>query len=247
MITPEMAGHNNPPGMIETATHTTKAVNGWLMQNPVVEGEKAAKEIKVYIDRAKLCLEDLESERDNQVRPLNEKVAEINNGYRGSRTLLRAVLDEATRRLEAYIRVETDKREAIAAEARRKAEEAERQAREAERIEREKIENAKVGELDVDIAGASELADKSFEEYKKLERQAAVAERDSKVRVGGGFKRSIGLRNKETLLITDAVAAIKVLGVTDAIKDAILAAAKAYRKLYKTLPPGITSRTEEKR
>jgi hypothetical protein len=51
----------------------------------------------------------------------------------------------------------------------------------------------------------------------------------------------MGLRDRETLTVTDWQAAITELGLTDLIRDAILTSARAYRKNFRELPEGIVA------
>jgi hypothetical protein len=49
----------------------------------------------------------------------------------------------------------------------------------------------------------------------------------------------MGLRDRETLAVTDWQAAITEVGLTDTIRDAILASARSYRKAFRELPEGV--------
>jgi phage-related tail protein len=238
-------GHNNPPSAIEVIRGTAQALNIWMMENPAILSEDAAREAKVLIDRGRLGLKDMEAERDGQVRPLNEQVAAINETYRQPRNLLGGILAEIERRLSDFLRAEEAKRRALAEAARLAAEEAESAALEAERLEQERLDDARSGELGVDLVAATEAADQKFEEYQKAQRAAALAEKEAHVKIGGGFGRAIGLRSKEVLVVTDAMLALKHVGVTEAIEKALLSAARSYKKLHSKLPPGIECRIEE--
>ena len=239
-------GHNRPPDMTETAKETMAALSKWMEEHPVIGSEEDAKEAKVYIDRGRLCIKDVEAERDGLVRPLNTKVKEINEHYRGSRETLQKILNEIEGRITIFLREEERKRQEIAEAARLAAEAAESRAREAEAVERERIESARSGELGVDIAEATSVADSLFSEHERASRFAARADRDTKVKVGGGFSRAISLKTVETLVVIDAYAAMRDMGVTDDIRDAILKSARAYRKVFEELPAGIEIQTERK-
>ena len=119
------------------------------------------------------------------------------------------------------------------------AAEAEKAAREAEARESEALENAAVGEVGVDVVQVTYEADQAFDDYERKSRFAARAERDAKVKIGGGFGRTAALREKETLVVEDAVTALAAVGLTDKISEALLSAARDYRKRYDALPPGI--------
>lgn len=233
------AGHNNPPSMIQSASEVIEAVSQWLMDHPVVETEVQARSAKVQIDRAKLCLKDMEEERGIRTAPVREQLAGINRDYKEPHTKLSSCLEYVEERLGEFIRAETRRREEEAARRREEAEAAKFAALEAERLEREAAENAAAGELGVDVVDATRQADSAFEAAVKAERQAIRAEKDTHVKIGGGFMRASSLRNKETLIVEDAVAALTQIGLTDGIKEAIVTAARAYRKLHDRLPDGI--------
>src|SRR5512143_4346164 len=108
--------------MTATAGETAKDLSDWMAENPVIETEDQAREAKVYIDREKLCIQDLEAERDGKVRPLNEEVKKINEYYRSPRELVGKVLGELSKRIRDYIQQEEQIRATAAAEAKRKAE-----------------------------------------------------------------------------------------------------------------------------
>lgn len=239
------AGHNQPPDMTVTAVETGKDISAWMAENPVIQTEESAREAKLFLDRGKLCIQDLEDERSAKVQPLNTRVAEINGYYRSPRETLNRILGELRGRLTIFAKQEEAKRIAAAEEARRKAEAAEAAAREAERLEQERLANAAAGELGVDVAATIEAADQAFAEYEKTSRQAAIAEKESHVKIAGGLSRAVSLRKKETLFVTDPQKAIAALGLTTEINEALLKSARTYRKLYNNLPPGISSEITE--
>lgn len=237
MIEPGI-GHNQG-SMIQSANDVVEQVNQWLKDNPVVETEVQARVAKVQIDRAKLCLKDLKDERDVKVAPLARQVEEIRASYRPPLSIVDIALGEVTHRLGVYISAETRRRDEEAARAALQAREAKFKALEAERLEREAQENAAAGELGVDVVNATKAADDAFDEAVTAERKAIRAQRDTHVKIGGGFSRAISLRNKETLIVEDHVAALAQIGLTEGIKEAILTGARAYRKLHGRLPEGI--------
>ena len=235
-------GHNNPPSQIETAKETMGALSDWMKECPSIDTEEAAREAKLLVDRGKLAIADLEAERDAKVRPLNEKVKEINAAYRPSREQLTTVVDALSRRLTDYLRQIEQERIEAAQRAREAAEAAEKAAHEAEGREQEALAAGDSGELGVDVAAAVTEADQAFAGYKKAEREAQRAEREAEnVRIGGGFRRSLSLREKETLVVVDGMKAILRIGITDGITEAIIKDARAYRKLHGHLPDGVQS------
>jgi hypothetical protein len=248
------AGDNNPPGPIEMAESIMRVLSEFMSDHPVIQTEEDARAAKPLIDRAKAAMDELESERDGKVRPLNDEVAKINVEYKAVHNTdpkkpgtFNKVFNELKLRLADYLRREEQKRLAAAAEARRIQEEAERQAREAEAREREALESASVGEVGIDVAAVTQQADAAFETFERQSRFADRAERDTKVKIGGGFGASVGLRNAEILQVDDALKAIVVMGTTERIREAILTEARAYRKANNgRLPEGVSATVERK-
>lgn len=246
-------GGNNPPGPLEMAESIMQVLSDWMKDHPVIQTEEEARAAKPLIDRAKAAMDEIEAERDGKVRPLNDQVAEINAEYKAVHNTdakkpgtFNKVFNELKARIADYLRKEEAKRLAAAAEARRLQEEAEQQAREAEARELAALSDAAVGEIGVDVAAVTKEADAAFETFERQSRFADRAERDTKVKIGGGFAASVGLRNSEVLQVDDALKAIVVMGTTDRIREAILTEARAYRKANGRLPDGISAATERK-
>lgn len=243
-------GGNNPPETIEAASDTMTALSMWMAEHPVIEIEDDAREAKKLLDRAKGCAAEIENDRDRLVRPLNEQIAVINGKYKAVHnadakkpgTLDRIVI-ELKARLAVFIRAEEAKRETEAEKLRLAAEEAARIAREAEAREQEAIRNAQAGELGVDVTQVVIEADSRFAEFQKAAREAARAERNEHVKIGGGWGNAVSLRSKETLVLVSYGKAITAIGPNDKIRDAILSAARDYRKLKGSLPDGVVSET----
>jgi hypothetical protein len=245
-------GSNHPPGPIDHAQGVIDDINAWLSDHPTIETEDHAREAKPFMDRAKAALEEIEAERDGLVRPLNEQVASINGKYKALHNsdpkkpgLFDKIVIELKARVAAFMIREEQRRQREAETARLAQEEAERIAHEAEAMEAEALANARAGEV-VDVADVTRLADDAFQEFERQSRFAARAERDTKVKIGGGFGRTASLREVETLHLESYGVALKAIGPNDKIRDAILSAARDYRKLHGMLPPGVRATTERK-
>jgi hypothetical protein len=248
-----IVGANNPPGPIEYADTIIQQLSAWMKDHPVIQTEEEAREAKPLIDRARAAQAEIEAARTNEVKPLNDKVAEINAEHKAVHNTdpkkpgkLDRVFNELKARLAAYLQAEEQRRLREAAAARAAQEEAERIAREAEAKERAALEEANAGVVDVDVAAVTEQANEAFAAFERTSRFADRAERDSKVKIGGGFAASVGLRNAEVLNVDDALKAIVVIGVTERICEAILTEARAYRKANGRLPDGVSATTERK-
>lgn len=235
----------NQPQMTETAREVAEQVNDWLREHPVISDEGMAREAKPLEDRLRLALADLDAERRGKVDPLNAEVTKINDSYRQPRGILEKIREELKSRLTRFALELRRKREAEAEAARKAAEEAERKAREAEAAEAEAVLEAEMG-VETDILTASDEADAAFAEYAKANRIAQRAERDTNVKIGGGFGRALSIRSKEILTVTNWQSAIMLMGATEDIKEAICKSARAWRKLNGRLPAGVEAQIEEK-
>lgn len=248
-----IVGHNAPPSAIELTEATITALSDWMKDNPVIETEEQAREAKLLCDRAKAGLDEIESERDKIVRPLNEQVAAINAKYKALHNTdpkkpgtFNRIFIELKARVTAFLLKEEQRRIREAEEAAARAAEAERIAREADEKDRLAKENAAAGELDIDVAEVTKEADTAFSEFEKASRFADRAERDTKVKLGGGFGRAASLRTVETLHLDSYNLALKSIGPHPKIEEAILLAAREYRKTHGALPPGVSATQERK-
>lgn len=252
MTTPAV-GHNNPPSPLATARASITALGHFLQSNPTIDHTNATEAARL-IESSRRLAQDIDKERDDKVRPLNEQVAEINAEYKavhnkdsGRPGTLDKLLSQLKDRVADFAHREETRRAAEAAEARRIADEAARVAREAEETERAAQVDAAFGNTapgSPDIATATVEADQAFAAFQKTERQAARAEAAVPVRLGTGLGRAVSLRTKETLIVDNWMIAITTLGVTETIREAILSSARAYRKLNDKLPAGVRAETE---
>src|SRR5262249_1414579 len=148
-------------------------------------------------DRGNNCIKDLEDERDREVRPLNTQVKEINEKYRTPRETLKKVCADLLSRLDARAKYIESERRRAAEETARIAAMAAQKAREAEDAERLAREEAGHGVI-VDTAEKTAQADAAFEEYKKAQRKAAIAERElERPEIPRGIGRAIGIKERE--------------------------------------------------
>lgn len=234
-----MLGHNNPPSPIDYAREAMADLNLFLTDNPVIENGQQAQTGALFVERTRKTIADMEDARKAEVGPLNEQVKGINERYRAARSPLENILNELRRRLTSFAAREEAKRIRAAEEARLAAEAAEMEARRAEEAEREAKANASFGEV-TDVAAAIIEADQKFAAYEKAGRAVAVAERDTTVRLPsqlGG--RALSMREQETLILDDPLTVIDHVGVTEKIRDAVLSAARDYRRKNGKLPPGV--------
>lgn len=240
-------GNNNPPppSPIDDAREEYKKLSEFLARVPAITDEAAAKEAKLFADRAKATLKTLEDARSKEADPIYAAWKDARAKFEKPLTSLEKLKKELDGRLTAYAKADKARREAEAAEAAKAAAEAERLAREAEAAEREAIENAKQGEF-TDVGAATAETDQKFAEFEQASRFAARAEKNTKVRIGGGFDKALSLRTVKTLVLDDATKAIAAIGPNEKITEAILSAARAYRKEHGELPAGVSEIEDEK-
>lgn len=251
MSMPATIGHNQAPEALAFAPETMVALSAFMAEHPIIASEDEAREAKKLLDRAKGCTGDIEAERDKQVRPLNQEITEINARYKAVHNTdskkpgtLDKIINELKARLTDFVKAEEARREREANAKRLAAEEAERLSLEASQRERDAIDNARAGELGVDVTQVVVEADALAAQAGKAIREAARADKATHVKIGGGFGRAVSLRTIETLILDDPLQAIRAIGVNETIRDAILTAARDYRKQHGSLPAGVSSVTE---
>lgn len=248
-------GHNNPPEptVIERAQGALDTLAVFLNEVPVITDGPHLVEAKRLVELARGTAAELEAERDELVRPLNEQVSSINAKYKVLHNedkkkpgTLDKILNELKDRLTTYGRVEEAKREAAAEAARLVLEQAEAAAREAERVEQQAKLDAAVGVIDTGVAEKIAQADEAFSEFEAASRFAARAERDTSFRIGDGRGKALGMRTEKILILESYAKAITAIGKNDKIETAILSAARDYRKEHGKLPEGVTEVSERK-
>jgi len=250
-------GHNNPPEptVLERGQECVEALGQFLDGVPVITDGPHLVEAKRLVDRARGAAAEIEAERTKLVAPLNEKLANINSEYKALHNadtkkpgLLDKVLSELKERLTAYGKAEEAKRAEAAEAARLAAEQAETVAREAEAAEMQAKQDAVVGCLDTGVAVKTAKADAAFEDFKKLSRFAARAEKQTTFRIGvQGTGKALPMRTEKTLVLESYGKALKAIGrPNEKIETAILSAARDYRKEHGMLPDGVTEHTERK-
>jgi hypothetical protein len=250
-----LIGHNNPPEPtpIERAQDAMGTLAAFLNETPVITDGPHLVEAKRLVEYARGAMAELETERDQLVRPLNDQVTSINLRYKAIHNTdgkkpgtFDKVLIELKARLTAYAREEEARRELAAEQARLAAEAAEAAAREAERIEQQTKADASTGVLDANVVEAIADADQKFSEFEQASRFAARAEKETTFRIGDGRNKALSMRTEKTLVLEHYGKAIKAIGPNDKIRDAILSAARDYRKLRGKLPDGVTETSERK-
>jgi hypothetical protein len=234
-------GHNSPPSPIAFIKETISDLAKFMVDVPVIETQGQAIQGGLFVERTRKLLQDVEDERKEQVGPLNEQVKAINESFREARRPLETILHEVRARLTDFAAREEAKRIRVAEEARLQAEAAEMEAHRAEEAEREAKQNATMGEI-VDVADCIVEADQAFSRFQKADRAAAVAERDTVVRLPsqlGG--KALSLRTQEVLTVDNALKAMSEIGSHPKINEAILVAAREYRKRFGRLPAGVSA------
>ena len=236
----ERIGANHPPTPIDEARVEYARVSEFLKNNPVITGEDTAADASEVLRLAKLTIKSLETAEGNEADPLYAEWKAVKAKWKPSIEGMKKVATELSARLGAFMAAEEAKRKAEADRIRREAEEAERAAREAERLEAEARENASLGEIGVDVGASIAEADAAFEAFQQKAHEAKAAERDATVRFKSRFAdKATVLRTKKSLVLADPAKALDAIGITDAIRAAILTEARVFRKDYGRLPDGV--------
>lgn len=248
-------GHNGPPEPtpLERAGDAWEALAKFLDETPVITEGAHLVEAKRLVEHVRAACAEIEDERVKLVDPLNIQVSEINRKYKAVHNTdkkkpgtLDKALTELTARLTVYGQNEEKKRAFEAEVARVFAEKAEREAREAEEAERQAKHDAVVGVVDTGVAEAIKTADEKYAEFEAASRFAARAEKQTTFRIGNGSGKALPMRTVETLHLDSYGRALKAIGPNETIKEAILTAARAYRKLHGVLPDGVSATEERK-
>ena len=234
-----LLGHNQPPGPLASGREAMTELSAWLTEHPVVQTRAEAKEGGAYVERTRIALNEMETERTVKVAPLNKQLGTINGAYRAVREPLEKTLKELRRRLTDFASAEEARRIAELRRLEADRDEAERIARAAEAKEQNAIAAVDVGEC-ANVGAAINEADAAFKDFDKLVSATAVAERNVPVRIGSVMgNRALSMRTIEVLVIEDAAKAIKAMGLTEKIQQAILSSARDFRKAHDELPTGI--------
>lgn len=250
-------GHNNPPvneierDSIKSSNAAFHALNAFLADNPVIQDHDTAQNATAHLTQTKAVLDQMEAERDGEVRPLNERVKEINAVYKKHRESLERLTGDLKQRLNTWLEKLEAERRAEAERMRLEAEEADRRAQAALAAEEDARDDAAQG-AGADIGAAILETDAALAEAGQAERLAKIAERDAeRVRVTDGYGgRALSRRTRENLYVTDAVAAVKAIvklrgECPEKLADVICGLARDYRKGTGKLPAGVESQVSK--
>lgn len=225
---------------IASANDASPLLKAFIADNPVIQTAQEAQKAAVWIESARKTLGALEDERKPKVSPLNAALKSINEPYRLVREPIEAMVGVLAKRWNKWDSDERARRAAEAERVRREAEEA--AARAAALIDQANDAQARadVGECDVDVGSAITDAQAAIRDAKVLGRVAARADHAaSHVRVSselGG--KALSSRKRRIIVIDDPCAAIKVMGLTEKIAEAIQQSAKAFEEAFGELPAG---------
>jgi hypothetical protein len=238
----------DPDKELKCASVAFAELKAWMETTPVIVTPEIAKLGADWKHRTSISLKAADDERDAKVRPHNEHVRKVNAAYKIVLDPLDRLFKELRSRLTTFERAETAKREAAAALIRQHAEDAARIAREAEAQLAEAVDDAAQG-AESDVGGAIETVEAALQVAARLQRQAAVAERDSHVRIPSAMGKAISGRTYKELIVADleaAIIAIRHMGLTERIADAICLEAKAFKATWGELPEGVIENSEKR-
>jgi hypothetical protein len=246
LVTPPPMGHNNPPDRLAFAVEAYGELSAWLKTTPAITTQAEAQAGAAVNERTLVALNEARAERETKTRPFRDRLNAIFDAYalvkdKGTLETARA---ELRKRLTKYANDLEAKRLAEVERLRAEAEEKERLAREAEAAEREAIDDAEQG-VESDVGEAILEADQAFTDYRRADKQVAIAAKNVPVRfasVLGGKSR--GMRTVEVLTVENFEQAIRIMGLTPKITEAILGSARDYKKEFGEYPAGINATFE---
>ena len=239
----------DPDKYLKGAREAKVELNTWLTTTPVIQTLAQAKLGADYIGRTRIALKLLDEERVGKVKPLNDQVDEINATYnKETKNPLKLLFDQLCARVDTFRKAEETQRKAAADRIRLAAEEAARVAQEARARVTEVIDDAAQG-AETDIGSMIDDAEAVLHVAAKLQRQANVAERDSNVRIPSVMGRAVSARTYRELIVSDieaAVLAIRSMGLTEGLQDAICTEARKFKATWGELPEGVTENSERR-
>jgi len=247
-------GHNQPPSPLQAAKEAMSELTAYLKETPTITSFAEQKILGGWIERTRIALNGAREARDIECKPLKDKIDGIRALYdfvreksgRNEGGMLQRAYDVAKARFTKFNLAEEEKRNAEANRLRLEAEAKEADARAAEAAEQQAIADSEVGEC-TDVGNAIEQADTAFADFQKAIRQANVAERGVAVRIPSIMgNKSLSLRAIVKPVIEDAELALKTLGLTDKIREAILSSARDYKREFGEWPDGIGQEYERK-
>lgn len=223
---------------IAAANDQMPLLKAFIADNPVIQTAEEAQKAAAWIEGTRKTLAAMEDERKPKVDPLNAALGGINEAYRTVRQPLEAMLNVLRKRWNTWDAAERERREAEARRAQEAADEAARQAQVLIDQANDAIAAADVGACE-DVGTAVIDAQSAIATANKLDRIAGRAERATNVRVAstlGG--KALASRRQRVIVIDDPCAAIKAIGLTDKIREAIQQSAKAFEEATGELPAG---------
>ncbi|WP_332116025.1 hypothetical protein [Azorhizobium caulinodans] len=232
-------GHNNPPEPTpyelskKEIEDLSEEAKNWLDGGPI-ESQQVADAVGQLMGMLRDAVKTADERRKEENRPFDEGKAEVQARYNvligdtktQKGTAVRAI-EECKKVLQPWL---DEQEKARLAEAKRLRDEAEQKAREAQEAVR-----AASG---ADFA-TRENAEAILRDAQRADKQAAKVE-NSRAQVTG-TSRAISQRTVEVFHVTDAVAAVRDIGMNEEIQEAIIRASKAYRAAWGSLPAGVTS------
>lgn len=235
-------GHNKP-SPADLTRDLDAEIRAFVTEHPVIQDEDEARKAANIVQRAKNTLADLDAERKAKGRPHLDSIHAINTEYHDAMRPINLGKETVEERLTDYAKAEELRRQEIAEKVRLEAIAAQERASQAIRDAYDAEANAAVGEA-VDVVSLKQEAVAAFNDARRADRAFARAERDAgHVRLATGLGRALAPRKHTELSVTDAAAAIGAIGLTEGIAEAILTAARSYKKLKGNYPPGIAVNT----
>lgn len=239
----------DPDRELKGAREAYGELNVFMIDNPVIQTPAAAKLLADFVIRSRIALQQLDKERVGKVKPFNDKVDEINAEYnKKTKNPFKLLYDLACKRLDEYRKTEEKKRQVAAALIAAAAAEAARLAEAAKVAVVEAVDDAAQG-AETDVGSMIVQAEAAMADARKLARQSTIADRDAVVRIPSSMGRTVAARTYKDLLVADldaAILAIRSMGLTEALEEAICTEARKFKATWGELPEGVTENSERR-
>lgn len=254
-------GGNNPPksAVFLRVEEIIAVANKWITERPTITEQEIADKAGAFVRQSTTAQNELNKARLEATLPLRQQVDAINKEHDDLGSTLKRLTGIILERLNAFATAQRLEQERIAREAREAAEKAAAEAAEAKRKEAELLAQAESGAAKGGFANvASSIAESREAEQraKQLEAEAKAAEK-AKPKFGGehfteGSRRSLTQRKVETPVVSSPGDVLRAVitanggSVPDGVRDALLTAARAYKREKGKWPKGITIETGTK-
>ena len=225
----------------------------WVTERAEITDQEMADKAGAFVRQGRHADKVLDEERIETNEPFRRKIEANNKIYNDKRAILAPLVSKVAERLNVFFTKQAAEKKRIEGEARQVAEAAAAAAEAARRAEEELLAKADAGEAGGEFSRVAE----TIQSRREAEQNQKQAERDlrsvanTKVKAGGEHfigdsRRSLSQRVIETPIVTNPGLVLRTVGTNDGINAELIKAARAYKKLKKKWPAGITIETSTK-